>query len=656
LFSQDTHNGGADSRTGLSLCRNRDALTTYEEALTLTPSKGGERALLHSNRAACLLREGKLTEAIKECGAALEAEPGFERALVRRARAYELAGKLDMASQDLAVAIKVCWGHACFSAVWRPITRPLTRIHCFTLSQSGGSAEALRCFQRVKSALMDVPKSLGGSSALVGSKGGRTSAFDRAAALGGASYGSSSNSSAAAAALRRSPQPNVASVKVTCENVIKTVTIPLTCTYADVLASVSTAFPAAGPLALRFVDGEGDTLTICSRADVRMCLHTALQRQNREYEEAAKAAQQAGQPPPRMPQQLPAMIMTAVPVAVSPLPPREELGADAESAPDNDIVEIDEWLLQLSTLWHTRLALPEGTAVDVNAIGMDACVDVLDDVIGTPEGQALLDAACAKFQEAAAAAMYQVGNVHHSMGRKHVDAAMTAAVVGAKDAYAAEHPDATSVPLAAIEEAAEKAGARSLELQAPHLTAAVAGWNTSLEIKPDYAEAGLAWGHSLFERAKLLAARAKEQPGAAECSVAEVDAAFQAAADKHAAVLASLPAAPPDEDAGAPGGEEGEGGAQVLTPQQLAAAELRAVISNARILWGNILFEHSQVRHARGDELKLWQPLVDQAVALFRQAKCVETDITRALEGHPSGHWKPAEGEGEAAAAKSTEE
>ena len=526
----------------------------------------------------------------------------------------------------------------------------------FRTQQNGGSSEALRCFQRVKSALMDVPKGPGGSSSLGGPKGSRpasSSAFDRAAALGGASYGSSSNSSAAAAALRRSPpQPNVASVKVTCQGVQKTVTIPLTCTYADVLASVSTAFPAAGPLALRFVDGEGDSLTICSRADVRMCLHSALQRQNKEYEDAAKAAQQTGLLPPKMPSQLPAMVMTAVPVAVSPLPPREELGADAESAPDNDIVEIDEWLLQLSALWHTRLALPEGTAVDVNAIGMDTCVDVLDDVVGTPEGQALLDAACAKFQEAAAAAMYQVGNVHHSTGRKYVDAAMTAAVVAAKDAFAAEHPDATSVPLAAIEEAAEKAGAGSLEMQAPHLTAAVAAWTTSLEIKPDYAEAGLAWGHSLFDRAKLLAARAKEQPGAAECSAAEVDAAFQAAADKHAAVLASLPAAPPDEDAGAPGGgeDEGEGPPQALSPQQQAAAELRAVISNARILWGNILFEHSQVVHARGDGPDRWQPLVDQAVALFRQAKCAETDITRALEGHPSGHWKAAAQEGEGAA------
>ena len=84
--------------------------------------------------------------------------------------------------------------------------------------------------------------------------------------------------------------------------------------------------------------------------------------------------------------------------------------------------------------------------------------------------------------------------------------------------------------------------------------------------------------------------------------------------------------------------------------EQQAAAELRAVISNARILWGNILFEHSQVAHARGDGPDRWQPLVDQAVALFRQAKCAETDITRALEGHPSGHWKAAAQEGAGAA------
>ncbi len=86
--------------------RLREALGTYEQALTFTPGKCSERALIHSNRAACYLKEGKLPETLKQRGAALAAEPGYERALVRRARAYEMAGRLDLALADLDVAVK----------------------------------------------------------------------------------------------------------------------------------------------------------------------------------------------------------------------------------------------------------------------------------------------------------------------------------------------------------------------------------------------------------------------------------------------------------------------------------------------------------------------------------------------------------------------
>jgi len=599
----------------------REALSTYEHALTLTPAKGSDRALLHANRAACFLKEHKVSDAIREGSSALEAEPNYERALVRRARAFEMAGKLDLACQDLTLACK-----------------------------NGGSAEALRCFQRIKVLMMDMPKGLGGSSSLSLAKGGRSSngssSFDRSAALGGASYSSSSSSTAAALRSRAAPQASAITVKVTCEGVTKVVAVPLTCTYADVLATVTAAFPSAGPLALRYLDTEGDMLTICSRQDMRMCIHATLTRQNREYEEASKAAAQAGLPQPKVPPagQLPPLVMTAVPVAVSPLPPREELGSDAaESPPENDIVEIDEWLLQLSALWHTRLALPEETPVDIHAIGMETCIDVLDDVIGCAEGQALLQAACTKFQEAAAVALFHVGNVHHSAGRKRVDASLTSAMHAARDAYAAQHPGADNVPVAVIETAVEAANLASVELMEPHLEQAVVAWGTSLDVKPDYAEAGMAWGHALFEKAKLLAARAKEEGSAVTAE--QVDAAFQAAADKHSAILAAMPPMPPQEDATGAAEEASDnisGGVRQMTAQEITAAELRAVLNNARILWGNILFEHSQVRHARGGGEETWKPLVEQAVTLFREAKCAELDITRALEGHPSGAWAPA--------------
>ena len=90
----------------MSSVRLREALSTYEHALTLTPAKGSDRALLHANRAACFLKEHKVSDAIRECSSALEAEPNYERALVRRARAFEMAGKLDLACQDLTLACK----------------------------------------------------------------------------------------------------------------------------------------------------------------------------------------------------------------------------------------------------------------------------------------------------------------------------------------------------------------------------------------------------------------------------------------------------------------------------------------------------------------------------------------------------------------------
>ena len=41
-----------------------DALAMYEQALTLTPDKSSERALIHANRAACFLRTTRLAEAL----------------------------------------------------------------------------------------------------------------------------------------------------------------------------------------------------------------------------------------------------------------------------------------------------------------------------------------------------------------------------------------------------------------------------------------------------------------------------------------------------------------------------------------------------------------------------------------------------------------
>jgi hypothetical protein len=350
-----------------------------------------------------------------------------------------------------------------------------------------------------------------------------------------------------------------------------------------------------------------------------MALHTAVQRHVRELEDATKAAGPAApklSPPPGT---LPPLALLAARCEASPLAPCDELPDAGTPEPADDIVEIDEWMLELSAMFRARLALPEGETVDMRTIGVDKCCEVLEEVIATPAAQPHLDGAAAKFQEAAAAALYNWGNVHTCAARKRMDAAANAAAHAANDAINAEGPEAEGRQQAAVEAAVEHATAESLPVFDESYAAACERWTASLAVKPDFYEALLAWAQQAFERAKLLSLRAKETPPRATAK--EVDAAFAAAADKFRETLAKIPAEEPKE----------------------GAAPTDSQSSNVQILLGNVLFEQSQVSHARGDAEPAWRKLVDSAVERFKAAGCPEADITRALEGHPSGAWKPVE-------------
>ncbi|MCO5554529.1 hypothetical protein L7F22_008058 [Adiantum nelumboides] len=84
------------------------AMDQYELALKLTPPHHPDRAVFHSNRAACLMQMKPISyeDAIEECNLALHAHPGFPRALLRRARAFEATGKLELALQDVELLLQ----------------------------------------------------------------------------------------------------------------------------------------------------------------------------------------------------------------------------------------------------------------------------------------------------------------------------------------------------------------------------------------------------------------------------------------------------------------------------------------------------------------------------------------------------------------------
>ncbi|XP_062262294.1 tetratricopeptide repeat protein 1 [Platichthys flesus] len=74
---------------------------TYTEALVLCPvCFPGERSVLFSNRAAARLHLDLKEQAISDCTRAIEMNPDYVRALLRRAELYEQTEKLDEALDD----------------------------------------------------------------------------------------------------------------------------------------------------------------------------------------------------------------------------------------------------------------------------------------------------------------------------------------------------------------------------------------------------------------------------------------------------------------------------------------------------------------------------------------------------------------------------
>ncbi|KAL4302237.1 hypothetical protein GQ457_10G005030 [Hibiscus cannabinus] len=81
-----------------------EALLQYEIALQVTadmPTAVEIRSICHSNRAVCYLKLGRYEETIKECTKALELNPSYVKALVRRGEAHEKLEHFEEAISDM---------------------------------------------------------------------------------------------------------------------------------------------------------------------------------------------------------------------------------------------------------------------------------------------------------------------------------------------------------------------------------------------------------------------------------------------------------------------------------------------------------------------------------------------------------------------------
>ncbi|XP_038184258.1 tetratricopeptide repeat protein 1 [Arvicola amphibius] len=84
-----------------------DAESSYSQALQMCPSCfQKDRSVLFSNRAAARMKQDKKEMAISDCSKAIQLNPSYIRAILRRAELYEKTDKLDEALEDYKLILE----------------------------------------------------------------------------------------------------------------------------------------------------------------------------------------------------------------------------------------------------------------------------------------------------------------------------------------------------------------------------------------------------------------------------------------------------------------------------------------------------------------------------------------------------------------------
>lgn len=584
------------------------ALSCFEQCGRLLGKKHADAALVACHRASCHLRLGNASEALRECNAALKARPNDSRAALLRARCHEAKGHLHQALEAISALRKAA---PALEEARVEEERLRRGVDAMNAAPAGKKHEAAAA-------------AMGGNTLLPG-QGDKGAKGD-----------------AAAAKARRGPPP---SLRIRChlDDDVRMVEVPAHGTFEDVKRAVRAKYPGAGTLALKYQDEAGMMVTVAGLADLRTAIQLAAVKAMRERIEAEKAAKEGGEVAKPPPMGLPVTELQAVRVvkggAIAPV------GDAVIPAEDGEEVEMDDWMFDFADLFRQQLGVDPDAHVAIQAEGMERCQDALEAVATSTEAQPLFDAAADKFQEVAALALFNWGNVHMCCARKKGEGAKQAARDKAAGAGGGADAGAQEDPLALL--SADEALTMDTKLREAEVK-----YKESLAVKDDFYEALVAWGQQCFERAKLfqaqegvakaaLARPAAERGFTAGTREAAVDELYALAIDKYQASLAMLPgvserqaeaARVAAEKAHAAAVRAGSAEPGSSAPQEQPQDLVKEVTPQVLVMWGNVLYEQSAILSRKGSSE--WKALLIDAVRKFKDAGCGAGDIKGALARH----------------------
>ncbi|GAA0142004.1 hypothetical protein LIER_03010 [Lithospermum erythrorhizon] len=489
---------------GNRLFQKRDyegAMLKYEKALKLLPRNHIDVAYLRSNMAACYMQMGigEYPRAITECNLALEVAPKYSKALLKRARCYEAMNRLEFALRDVNNVLGMEPNNLTALELADSIKRGI--------EEKGLNVEDKEIFLATQYV---APPSTSPRNKIVKERGKKkkSSKFERKKsldlrkpevtqekksedALGKKRENAQEKTSEETEETRtedkvvveekrsvKEEKVSMRTVKVVLEEDIRFAQLPIGCSMQLVRDVVQDRYPNLKGVLIKYKDQEGDLVTITTNNELRLAEESAdpqgflrlyIVEVSREREpvyegilneeELIRGYSSSGSRPASVTNDM-----------------STEKGKELETRPTS----VTDWIIQFALLFKDHVGVECDSYLDLHEIGMKLYSEAMEDTIASEDAQKVFDIAADKFQEMAALALFNWGNIHMSKARKRVsfpeDASQEGLLAQVKVAYDRAHKEYV------------KAGQR---------------YEDTIKQKPDFYEGFLALGQQNFELAKL---------------------------------------------------------------------------------------------------------------------------------------------------------
>ncbi|EEF46920.1 protein PHOX1 [Ricinus communis] len=620
---------------GNKLFQKRDhegAMLKYEKAVKLLPRNHIDAAYLRSNMASCYMQMGlgEYPRAINECNLALEVSPKYSKALLKRAKCYEALNRLDLALRDVNNVLSMEPNNLTGLEILESVKKAMTEKGVdFDEKLIGLANQELSGAARLRKVVKEKVKKKKKSDKVLEKKKSDKMLEKKVEEKEKNKVVLEEKRASAAikdkeVVMKTIEEEKVVKKDVKEEVITKTVKLvfgedirwaqlPLKCSIGLLRDIVRDRYPGLKGVLVKYKDPEGDLITITTTEELRMADSSGDSQGSLRF-----YIVEVG--PDQEPAYEGMKFVEEVRTVDKQQSDAVENGVGKGVEVEKGSLCIDDWIVQFARLFKNHVGFDSDSYLDLHELGMKLYSEAMEDTVTSAEAQELFDIAADKFQEMAALALFNWGNVHLSRARKRV--------------FFSEDGSSESI-LAQVKNAYEWAKTEYAK--------AAMRYHEALKVKPDFYESLLALGQQQFEQAKLcwyhaIGSKLDLEDGPSE----EVLDLYNKAEDCMEKGMQMWEEMEEQRLNGLSKFDKYKDQLQKFEldgllkdiPAEEAAEQAANMSSQIYLLWGTMLYERSVVEYRL--ELPTWEECLEVAVEKFELAGASPTDIAVMIKNHCS--------------------